>query len=190
MCCHSDGRSATDAPDEHMLQHHVAVAVVSQDGDDFVVLSSSATLDSRVEHEMADARMYPRTTTEAAGSSSKALWVRHSLPEKVYLEYWDGGVLRTYSLQYRTLGGGVSRAVAIQRRWESQIISFHFYRSSAHAHDGRCARRSRPRVPRPLHGSSSNALNTQIEMPHTRSGAIYNTQLGSRAPLFASYKSY
>ena len=105
MCCHSDGRSATDAPDEHMLQHHVAVAVVSQDGDDFVVLSSSATLDSRVEHEMADARMYPRTTIEAAGSSSKALWVRHSLPEKVYLEYWDGGVisLRKPRLHYSYL---------------------------------------------------------------------------------------
>ena len=92
MCCHSDGRSATDAPDEHMLQHHVAVAVVSQDGDDFVVLSSSATLDSRVEHEMADARMYPHTTIEATGSSSKALWVRHSCQKKVYLEFWDGGV--------------------------------------------------------------------------------------------------
>ena len=100
MCRHSDGRSAIDAPDEHMLQHHVADDVVSQDGDDFVVLSSSATLDSRVEHEMADARMYPRTTIEAAGSSSKALWVRHSLPEKVYLEYWDGGVKNIISVPF------------------------------------------------------------------------------------------
>ena len=78
MCRHSDGRSAIDAPDEHMLQHHVADDVVSQDGDDFVVLPASATLDSRVEHEMADARMYLHTTIEAAESGFKGLWVRHS----------------------------------------------------------------------------------------------------------------
>ena len=186
MCCHSDGRSATDAPDEHMLQHHVAVAVVSQDGDDFVVLSSSATLDSRVEHEMADARMYPRTTTEAAGSSSKALWVRHSLPEKVYLEYWDGGVLRTYSLQYRTLGGGVSRAVAIQRRWESQIISFHFYRSRLQRARTRWSMRqaveaSRPQTPSRV--ELERAEHADRDAPYAKRGDLQHAVRQPRPPL-------
>ena len=81
-----------------MLQHHVAVDVVSQDGEDFVVLPASATLASGVEQQMADARMYRHTAIEAAGSGSKGLWVGHS-PKKMCRHSFG---TEEYMIQYRS----------------------------------------------------------------------------------------
>ena len=78
-------RSTANSPDEHIVQHHVVVAVDVHECDNWAVLPVSTTLASAFEQPMAVATMYRLATMEPLNSGSKGLWVGCSLNQNRYL---------------------------------------------------------------------------------------------------------